>query len=167
MTDKQMQFIAWLTEKGASMCVRQAEEKDISRIAEIFVFVRREKFFPIFQYEPYSFGEMQVLPVAQEYLDCPERLENVLVYDDGIVRGFLELDGGEVKHLYVDSFFRGRGIGGKLLEYAVKEREASFLWVLEKNPAALRFYERHGFLLTGEKELEEDTTEYLLKMKKG
>ena len=146
------------------MYVRQAETGDVSRIAEIFVFVRREKFFPIFQYEPYSFGELQVLPVAREYLDSPGRLQDVLVYDDGIVRGFLEMDGGEIKHLYVESFFRGQGIGGALLEQAVQARGASWLWALEKNPDAIRFYERHGFALTGERVLEEDTEEYLLRM---
>lgn len=148
------------------MHVRQAEAGDVSRIAEIFVFVRREKFFPIFQYEPYSFGEMQVLPAAREYLDSPGRLENVLVYDDGIVRGFLEMDGSEIKHLYVDSFFQGRGIGGALLEQALRERGASWLWALEKNPGAIRFYKRHGFSLTGEKVLEEGTEEYLLRMER-
>ncbi|NBI16163.1 GNAT family N-acetyltransferase [Neglecta sp. X4] len=148
------------------MYVRQAETGDVSRIAEIFVFVRREKFFPIFQYEPYSFGELQVLPVAREYLDSPSRLQDVLVYDDGIVRGFLEMDGGEIKHLYVESFFRGQGIGGALLEQAVQARGASWLWALEKNPDAIRFYERHGFALTGERVLEEDTEEYLLRMER-
>lgn len=148
------------------MYVRQAETGDVSRIAEIFVFVRREKFFPIFQYEPYSFGELQVLPVAREYLDSPSRLQDVLVYDDGIVRGFLEMGGGEIKHLYVESFFRGQGIGGALLEQAVQARGASWLWALEKNPDAIRFYERHGFALTGERVLEEDTEEYLLRMER-
>lgn len=148
------------------MYVRQAETGDVSRIAEIFVFVRREKFFPIFQYEPYSFGELQVLPVAREYLDSPSRLQGVLVYDDGIVRGFLEMDGSEIKHLYVESFFRGQGIGGALLEQAVQARGASWLWALEKNPDAIRFYERHGFALTGERVLEEDTEEYLLRMER-
>ena len=148
------------------MYVRQAETGDVSRIAEIFVFVRREKFFPIFQNEPYSFGELQVLPVAREYLDSPGRLQDVLVYDDGIVRGFLEMDGSEIKHLYVESFFRGQGIGGALLEQAVQARGASWLWALEKNPDAIRFYERHGFALTGERVLEEDTEEYLLRMER-
>ena len=148
------------------MYVRQAETGDVSRIAEIFVFVRREKFFPIFQYEPYSFGELQVLPVAREYLDSPSRLQDVLVYDDGIVRGFLEMDGSEIKHLYVESFCRGQGIGGALLEQAVQARGASWLWALEKNPDAIRFYERHGFALTGERVLEEDTEEYLLRMER-
>lgn len=147
------------------MCVRKARPEDVSRIAEIFVFVRREKFFPIFRYEPYSFGELQVLPVARGYEGDPARLGNVLVYDDGVVKGFLEMDGTEIKHLYVEPFFRGRGIGGALLEQAAGQG-AAWLWVLEKNPGAVRFYQRHGFALTGQRVPEEDTEEYLLRMER-
>jgi len=39
-----------------------------------------------------------------------------------------------------------------------------FLWVLEKNTDAIRFYQRHGFALTEEKQYEEGTTEYIVKM---
>lgn len=149
------------------MHIRRATAEDAFRIAEIFVFVRREKFFPIFQYEPYSFGEMQVLPVARGYLDSPGLLGRVFVYDDGILRGFIQLNGREVEHLYVEPFFRGRGIGARLLAYAVQERGAARLWALEKNPQAIRFYQREGFCLTGEKKLEEGTEEYLLEMEIG
>ena len=34
------------------------------------------------------------------------------------------------------------------------------------NEKAIRFYERHGFKTTGEKKLEDGTTEYLILMKK-
>ena len=37
---------------------------------------------------------------------------------------------------------------------------------LEKNEKAIRFYERNGFGVTGEKKLEEDTTEYLVLLRK-
>jgi putative acetyltransferase len=40
------------------------------------------------------------------------------------------------------------------------------LWALEKNTRAIRFYERHGFKITTDKELEEDTTEYLIRLEK-
>ena len=39
-----------------------------------------------------------------------------------------------------------------------------FLWALEKNTRARAFYNCHGFIETGEKEYEEGTTEYLLKL---
>lgn len=37
--------------------IRKATIDDLSRIAEILVFVKRIKFRPIFQNEHYSFGE--------------------------------------------------------------------------------------------------------------
>ena len=38
------------------------------------------------------------------------------------------------------------------------------LFVLEKNIHAIRFYQCHGFSLTQERQLEEGTTEYIVKM---
>ena len=40
------------------------------------------------------------------------------------------------------------------------------LFVLEKNIHAIRFYQRHGFSLTQERQLEEGTTEYTVKMER-
>ena len=45
-------------------------------------------------------------------------------------------------------------------------RGCRFLWALEKNERALRFYERHGFTDTGERKYEDGTTEYLVKLSK-
>jgi len=47
--------------------IRKAEIKDISRIAEILVFVKRMNYRSIFQNDGFSFGELQVLSVAEEY----------------------------------------------------------------------------------------------------
>jgi putative acetyltransferase len=54
----------------------------------------------------------------------------------------------------------------ELLEYAIKEHNADNLWALEKNTGAIRFYERHGFKVTGEKKLEDGTSEYLVMMRR-
>lgn len=56
------------------MYIRQAEEKDVSRIAEILVYNNRVNFFPIFKDENYSFGELQVVSVANEYLQDKESI---------------------------------------------------------------------------------------------
>ena len=145
------------------MFVRKATSADVSRIAEIRVFVNRTSFYPIFGDIGYSFGEMQVLPVAREYAR-EEILQNIFVYDDGTVKGFMQMDGSEVKTLYVDSFFQSCGVGSVLLRYAVENLGADHLWALEKNTGALRFYARHGFLPTGERQFEEGTTEYLVEL---
>lgn len=50
------------------------------------------------------------------------------------------------------------------MEYAKQEHWADHLWVLEKNERAIRFYEAHGFSLSGQRRLEAGTTEYVIKM---
>ena len=146
--------------------IRQATAQDASRIAEILVFNNRINYFPIFQDEMYSFAELQVVPMAEEYREKAV-LANTYVYDDGIVRGMIRLDGVEVIKLYVDTFFQGRGIGAKLLEFAIENFGVNCLWALEKNEKAIRFYEKHGFRMTGEKVFEDGTTEYLVRMKQN
>lgn len=143
--------------------IRKAEIKDISRIAEILVFDKRINFRPIFKNDDYSFNELQVLKVAEEY-SRPEKLDNIFVYDDGIVKGLIHIEGTEIAELYVDHFFQDQGIGAKLIEYAKQEYNADHLWAIEKNVNAIRFYEAHGFHLSGEKKYEEGTTEFLVMM---
>lgn len=146
--------------------IRQARAGDVSRLAEILVFNNRLNFYPIFRCDEYSFGEMQVIPIANEMLANPQVLANTYVYDDGVVRGMMVLDGNEVQRLFVEPAFQGRGIGAALLEYGVAQHHVNHLWALEKNVRAIRFYERHGFHVTEEKKFEEDTTEYLVHLKR-
>lgn len=144
--------------------IRQMEERDVSRVAEILVFNNRINFFPIFQCEEYSFGELQVVSLAKEYLADPEQMGETYVYDDGIVRGMIHFKGMEIVKLFVDPFFQNCGIGDKLLQFAIEQHKVTHLWALEKNERAIRFYQRHGFRVTDEKVFEEDTTEYLVKL---
>ena len=148
-----------------SKTIRKAVPEDISRIAEILVLVKRMKFRPIFQDDEYSFGELQVLSVAKEYGE-PTVLDNILVYDDGVVKGLIHIEKNEIVELYVDFFFQGQGIGSQLIEYAKENYPINFLWAIEKNTDAIRFYEAHGFHLTDIKKFEEGTTEYLVKMER-
>ena len=143
---------------GIIKTIRKAAPEDISRIAEILVFVKRIKYRPIFQNDEYSFGELQVLSVAEKYGE-PTILDNILVYDDGFVKGLIRIEKNEIVELYVDYFFQGQGIGSRLIEYAKENYPVDFLWVIEKNTDAVRFYEAHGFHLTDIKRPVESTTE--------
>ena len=143
--------------------IRTAKYDDLNRIAEIEVFNYRLKFYPIFLDDAFYFGELQVPNVARRYADS---LENIRVWDDGVVKGFILVRNGEVKKLFVEPGLQGQGIGARLLEYAVEHMGAKTLWALEKNPGAIRFYQRHGFRLTGERQLEDGTSEYLVQMQK-
>ena len=141
--------------------IRKAEPKDLSRIAEILVFTKRMKYRAIFHNDEYSFNELQVVKVADEFKD-PELLDKVWVYDDGIIKGMLHLDGKEISELYVDYFFWKEGIGSKLVEFAKEKFDAKFVWTLEKNDDAIRFYEAHGFKLNGKRQLEDGTPEFIV-----
>ena len=96
--------------------IRKATEEDLSRIAEIFVFNNRINYFPIFKQEEYSFGELQVVSMIDHYFGKVEVLENLYVADEcGIVKGFMEIHGTEIRKLYVDPCFQSGGIGNEVL----------------------------------------------------
>ena len=144
--------------------IRQATLADTARVAEIEIFNYRLNFYPIFLCDEFYFGDKQVPKEMKRYETEEGLLQNTYVYDDGVVKGFVQTDGAKVAKLFVEPVLQGQGIGAELLEYAVKEKQADHLWALEKNVKAIRFYERHGFFMTDEKELEEGTTEYLVKL---
>ncbi|MGM9946642.1 GNAT family N-acetyltransferase [Floccifex sp.] len=144
--------------------IRQAQKKDLSRIAEISVFVKRIQFRPIFQNDDFSFNELQVLNVIKDYEPV---LDKIFVFDDSIVKGFIYIQKQEIVQLYVDAFFQNQKIGSKLIEYAIQYFSVSTLWALEKNINAIRFYNRHDFYPTSIKKLEEGTNEYLIQLKRN
>lgn len=144
--------------------IRKATKKDLSRIAEIQVFNYRLYFYPIFKSDEYYFDELQVPSLMQKY---EADLDSVYVYDDGVVKGFIKIEGTYIARLFVEPVLQNSSIGSKLLEYAVKEHKADSLWTLEKNEKAIHFYERHGFTQTGVKKLEEGTTEYLVQLRRS
>ena len=143
--------------------IRKAKDEDVGRIAEILVFVKRINFFPIFQDEQYSFKELNVVDIVKE---VQEKVSEFYVYDDGVIKAVMHIQNEELVTLFVDSFFQNQGIGSKLLKFAIETCNIQYLWALEKNVDAIRFYLRNGLYVSDEKKLEEDTTEYLVKLKR-
>ena len=96
-------------EKGAALCgsffepsaqgrrrsgmdpVRQATAEDLARIAEIEVFSYRLLFYPIFRDDGFYFGELQVPRLMEDY---HRSVGTFLVYDDGVVKGFIRVEKG-------------------------------------------------------------------------
>ncbi|MBT8236790.1 MAG: GNAT family N-acetyltransferase [Bacteroidia bacterium] len=85
-----------------------------------------------------------------------------LVYSDDKLAGYFKLnylsaqtdikskEGAELERIYVLKAFQNQHIGQWMLEQAIKlagKIGKDFLWlgVWEKNPGAIRFYERNGF----------------------
>ena len=136
--------------------IRKALSADVSRIAEMIVTNYRVNFYRFFHNDPFYFGELNVLDTASEYAEGTEKLLNTYVYDDGVVKGMIEVSGREIVKLYVEPQFQNSGIGAELLSFAVNELHAYWLWALEYNERGIAFYKRHGFVLTGEKMIEDE-----------
>lgn len=146
--------------------LRKAGNMDISRIAEILIFTKRTTYRPIFKNDNVSFNEMQVLKEIEK-LSQPSALDNIYVYDDGIVKATVKIeDIGEktkVSEFFVDPFFQGEGLGTKILNNVIEKSKEVFLYVLDKNERAIRFYVKMGFKYTGEKEEFLNSGFYMLK----
>ena len=145
--------------------LRKAENKDIPRIAEIIIFTKRVTYRPIFQNDNVSFNEMQVIKEI-ERLKQPNELDNVYVYDDGIVKATIKAETVQgktnVSDFLVDTFFQGEGIGTKILTEIMNKSKDVSLYVLDKNEKAIKFYEKLGFQYSGVKEEFLDSGFFLL-----
>lgn len=146
--------------------LRPARAEDLLRIAEIEIFNYRLNFYPIFRSDAYYFGEKTVPNLIAFYSKEPGVIENTVVYDDGVVKGFVRVNGDLIEKLFVEPVLQNRGIGDALFRYAAEALGGRRLWVLEKNPRAIRFYERHGFHLTEQKKRVDDTNEFLICMER-
>ena len=68
----------------------------------------------------------------------------------GIVKTREVNSGLEIESIYILSEFRGKGLGRQFIDFIKASRSGIFLWVLEANTNARRFYEKNGFTPTGE-----------------
>lgn len=146
------------------MNIRKAMIPDLSRVAEIYVFNNRINYFPIFKDVGFSFGKLQVVSLVDQYLKRKKILENIYVFDDGLIKGFIQIKGTEICQLFVEPFFQNEGIGGELIEFAIQEFQVDHVWALEKNIRAISFYQKHGFYMTGQKKFEEGTAECIVEL---
>ena len=59
--------------------------------------------------------------------------------------------------VYVDTEFRGKGVGGKLMDALIKESESNGIWMLQagifpENTGSIQLHLRHGFRQVGIRE---------------
>ncbi len=146
--------------------IRPAGAEDLNRIAEIEIFNYRLYFYPIFRSDRYYFVEKTVPNLTAFYAAEPGIVEHTVVYDDGILKGFVRVNGEEIEKLFVEPVLQNKGIGDALFRYAVDVLGGKRLFVLEKNLRAIRFYERHGFHKTDVKKRVDDTNEFLIRMER-
>ncbi|QDT96549.1 GNAT family N-acetyltransferase [Gimesia aquarii] len=74
--------------------------------------------------------------------------------ETGGVIGFIGVDIPKIEALFIDPAWRGKGIGRKLLEYAINELQAELVDVNEQNEQALSFYQHMGFEIAHRSEVD-------------
>lgn len=78
------------------------------------------------------------------------------------IRGFMGCNGSHVEMLFVEPELFGQGLGSALLRHARARFGALTLDVNEQNAAALAFYRREGFVITGRSPLDPQGRPYPL-----
>jgi len=68
-------------------------------------------------------------------------------FESGVMLGIIAFREGWIDQLYVLPCAQGRGIGAALLEIVRSGGKDLSLWTFQRNAAARRFYERHGFVV--------------------
>lgn len=98
---------------------------------------------------------LPTVPCAHDDADVHDWFASVLVprYETwvavtgGNVVGVMVLNGGDLKQLYLDPAWRGRGLGDRFMNLAREQQpDGLALWTFQVNTSAHRFYERHGFI---------------------
>lgn len=62
-----------------------------------------------------------------------------------IIKAFMGVHDFKIEMLFVSSNSRGKGIGKKLIEYAIEVLNVNYVDVNEQNPEAIGFYKHMGF----------------------
>ena len=65
--------------------------------------------------------------------------------EEGELVGFMGIDGKRLEMLFIKNSWRGKGVGRKLLAFAMQRHGVNELTVNEQNPGAIGFYKHLGF----------------------
>lgn len=124
-----------------------------SSVKATHLFLSREEIENIKRYVPQALRAVKHLLVAENEAGDPV--------------AFAGIDGQKLEMLFVCAENRGRGIGRRLLQYAVEKYAVNELAVNEQNPQAAGFYEHMGFKVYRRSDTDEQGNAYpLLYMKR-
>lgn len=84
----------------------------------------------------------------------------IVAEEDGDPVAFAGTDRHKLEMLFVSAENRGKGIGKRLLQYAVNVCSVNELTVNEQNPLAVGFYEHMGFTVCKRSETDEQGNPY-------
>ncbi len=95
-----------------------------------------------------------------ETIDFSEFEVHCLLDDQYQVLGFLGVMNRKVEMLFIDSEWIGKGLGKRLLDFALEQLNCFEVDVNEQNLTALGFYEKAGFVMVSRSEKDSAGMEY-------
>ena len=137
--------------------IREYEEKDLKELLDVW-YLASQVAHPFLDE---AFFEQERRDIAKLYMPNSE----TWVYEiNGVVVGFIALNGNEVGGLFVDPDFHRQGIGRALMDQARDTRDVLELDVFKANLVGRKFYEKYGFIQVAE-HLHEETGFMQLRLK--
>jgi GNAT superfamily N-acetyltransferase len=120
---------------------------EIQRVASVAAFAH------VFPPDRHAYPDAEVRALLVDRLEGGADV--FVAEEDGRPVGFAAVEPGWLVGLYVHPEAQGRGVGGALLDEAVRRRRAAGdselrLWTLEDNGDGRRFYEARGWRLAPE-----------------
>ena len=76
--------------------------------------------------------------------------ETWVLENDGAPVGFIAMIGTEIGGLFLDPSEQGKGLGRQMVDHIVAIKGPLTVEVFKDNKIGLPFYERYGFVVTGE-----------------
>jgi putative acetyltransferase len=128
--------------------IRPYEDRDKMAVLNIYASSKMDEL--IHENEKFEF-----MPLQQDR-DRYEKLfeSDIFVYDDNGVIGYCAHFENEIRALYVQPSYRGRGIGEKMLDFMVRAIAGTVvLFVAKSNVQAKKLYRRRGFGIVDEFEV--------------
>ncbi len=117
--------------------VREFEMKDIDEVMRIWFNANTQAHFFI---DPMYW--------QQNIEGVKDRISHAEVYvfdDNGVIEGFIGLEGNTVSEMFVKPELHSRGIGTALLDEVKNKKKTLSLKVYQKNWTAVRFYSTQDF----------------------
>lgn len=140
--------------------IRKLKKEDINRIMEIWF----ESTIKAHSFIDEKYWRESYIKVRDMYVPMSETF--VYEEDDNII-GFISIiEKNFIGALFVDNNFFGKGIGSKLIDFALEKYKSLNLAVYKDNKNAVEFYKYKNFKMVCEQINEETgSIEYIMKSK--
>lgn len=102
-------------------------------------------------------SEKDIISIKPKVLEGAKYVNKLLCVRDklGIIKAFMGIHDVKIEMLFVSNKNRGKGIGKKLVEYAIEVLNVNYVDVNEQNPQAVGFYKHMGFKVFEKSEFDE------------